>query len=200
MYDRAMWGRATSHRAAVIGGKELNRRKYRVCPEKRRPFSKISMRVLIATDGSDYSQEAVERYLDTFADPADTVKIVSVVEPVTHIVGAPFGVVDNYYNAYISEARTAANSHNTRAGNAVAAKVGKNNITEEVIIGSPGRSIVESASEWGADLILMGSHGRGFWQRVYLGSVSAAVVHHAPCSVLIVRAPHLDSKRSEQTQ
>jgi nucleotide-binding universal stress UspA family protein len=158
------------------------------------------MRVLIATDGSEYSQAAVEQYLRMFADTGDYAKLVSVVEPVTHIVGAPFGVVDNYYNAYISEARTIAETHVTQAAEAVAAKLGDDKVSTEVVIGSPSRSIVESASEWKADLILMGSHGRGFWQRVYLGSVSAAVVQHAPCSVLIVRAPHLDSRRSEQTQ
>ena len=38
------------------------------------------------------------------------------------------------------------------------------------------------------DLIVVGSHGRGFWGRL-LGSVSDGVVHHAPCSVLVVRKP-----------
>ncbi len=51
----------------------------------------------------------------------------------------------------------------------------------------PKESIVEEAQKWSADLIVLGSHGYGFWERMLLGSVSNAVVHHAPCSVLIVR-------------
>lgn len=158
------------------------------------------MKVLFATDGSEYSNAALGRYLETFAGEADQVKVISVVEPVTHIVGAPFGVVDDYYNAYIIEARSEADRNVTQAADTVTAKLGTQGVTKEVIIGSPSRSIVETASDWGADLILMGSHGRGFWQRVYLGSVSAAVVHHAPCSVLIVRTPDMDTQRSEQKQ
>ncbi|MCB1025610.1 MAG: universal stress protein [Acidobacteria bacterium] len=49
--------------------------------------------------------------------------------------------------------------------------------------------IVEKAKRWNADLIIVGSHGRGFWGRVMLGSISDSLVHHAPCSVLVVRKP-----------
>ena len=59
--------------------------------------------------------------------------------------------------------------------------------TTEVKKGSPERGIIEAAQEWQADLIIVGSHGRGFWGRMMIGSVSDAVMHHAPCSVLIVR-------------
>jgi nucleotide-binding universal stress UspA family protein len=51
--------------------------------------------------------------------------------------------------------------------------------------------IVEEARDWGADLIVLGSHGYGRVRRVVLGSVAAAVVAIAPCSVLVVRAKHL---------
>ena len=60
-------------------------------------------------------------------------------------------------------------------------------LTTEVITGGPKRVVVEEAQQWGADLIVVGSHGYGFWSRLMLGSVSNAVVHHAPCSVLVVR-------------
>ena len=43
------------------------------------------------------------------------------------------------------------------------------------------------AKKWGADLIVLGSHGYRGLQRFLLGSVSHAVVAHAPCSVEIVR-------------
>jgi nucleotide-binding universal stress UspA family protein len=63
------------------------------------------------------------------------------------------------------------------------------NITAETPEGSPKQVIVEEAEKWGADLIVVGSHGYGWWERILLGSVSQAVIHHAPCSVEVVRAP-----------
>jgi nucleotide-binding universal stress UspA family protein len=53
----------------------------------------------------------------------------------------------------------------------------------------PRHAIVEAASEWPADLIVMGSHGRRGLDRLLLGSVAESVVRHAPCSVHIVRPP-----------
>ena len=66
---------------------------------------------------------------------------------------------------------------------------GAGGLTTKVVKGSPKEAIVEEAEQWGADLIVMGSHGYGFWQRALLGSVSESVVHHAPCSVLVVPRP-----------
>ena len=53
--------------------------------------------------------------------------------------------------------------------------------------GDARHEIVGYASEWRADLIVLGSHGRRGVDRFLLGSVSDGVVHHAPCSVQIVR-------------
>lgn len=61
-------------------------------------------------------------------------------------------------------------------------------IETKVVDGSPKEMIVEEAENWGADLILIGSHGYGSVKRFMLGSVSQAVATHAPCSVEIVRA------------
>ena len=54
-------------------------------------------------------------------------------------------------------------------------------------MGATNRVIIETAKDWNADLIVVGSHGRGFWGRTMIGSVSDSVIHHAPCSVLVVR-------------
>lgn len=55
--------------------------------------------------------------------------------------------------------------------------------------GSPGRVICELARNWGADLIMTGRRGRRGLSELFLGSVSNYVLHHAPCSVLIVQYP-----------
>lgn len=52
--------------------------------------------------------------------------------------------------------------------------------------GSPGRVICEVAGMWGADLVVMGRRGRSGLSELLMGSVSNYVLHHAPCSVLIV--------------
>jgi nucleotide-binding universal stress UspA family protein len=47
--------------------------------------------------------------------------------------------------------------------------------------------IIDEAERWGADLILVGSHGNGPGGRFLLGSVAQAVALYAPCSVEIAR-------------
>jgi len=54
--------------------------------------------------------------------------------------------------------------------------------------GVPAEEIVKAAEEWSADLVVIGSHGRGALGRVLLGSVAESVMRHAPCPVLVVRA------------
>jgi len=60
--------------------------------------------------------------------------------------------------------------------------------SEFVEPGEPASKIIEVANNWHADLIVMGSHGRGKVMGLLLGSVSQGVLHHAPCPVLVVRA------------
>lgn len=55
--------------------------------------------------------------------------------------------------------------------------------------GRPWREIVNGARELRADLLVLGSHGRGALERVLMGSVTEKVIRHAPCTVVVVRAP-----------
>lgn len=59
---------------------------------------------------------------------------------------------------------------------------------EFVRVGTPGPEIVKTAAEWPADLIVIGSHGRGGVSRALLGSVAEYVMRHAACPVLVIRA------------
>ncbi len=59
---------------------------------------------------------------------------------------------------------------------------------EFIPVGGPATEIVKAAKEWPADLIVIGSHGRGGVQRALLGSVAEGVMRHAPCPVMVVRA------------
>jgi nucleotide-binding universal stress UspA family protein len=66
----------------------------------------------------------------------------------------------------------------TRAGVSVESKQ---------IPGSPSRTICQAAREWQANLIIIGHRGRSGLSEMFLGSVSNYVLHHAPCSVLMVQ-------------
>lgn len=54
--------------------------------------------------------------------------------------------------------------------------------------GSPGQAICNLDRTWGADLIVVGRWGRSGLNELLFGSVSNYVLHHAPCSVLVVEA------------
>jgi nucleotide-binding universal stress UspA family protein len=55
------------------------------------------------------------------------------------------------------------------------------------LTGTPGAGICELAQNWGAHLIVLGRRGHQGMTEVVMGSVSNYVVHHAPCSVLVVQ-------------
>lgn len=57
----------------------------------------------------------------------------------------------------------------------------------ECNVGSSNAGIGDRAKEWGADVIVMGRRGRNNLSEMILGSVSNYVIHHAPCSILVVR-------------
>jgi nucleotide-binding universal stress UspA family protein len=57
------------------------------------------------------------------------------------------------------------------------------------IPGKPGQVICDLASNWKADLIVVGCRGHSGFNKLILGSVSNYVLHHAPCSVLTVQVP-----------
>jgi nucleotide-binding universal stress UspA family protein len=55
-----------------------------------------------------------------------------------------------------------------------------------LLSGNIGQQICENACRWGADLILMGHRGLSALEEETLGSVSNYVLHHAPCSLLVI--------------
>ncbi|MEM9903622.1 MAG: universal stress protein [Cyanobacteria bacterium P01_D01_bin.44] len=67
------------------------------------------------------------------------------------------------------------------------------------VAGSPGRAICHFAKTWEADLVMVGSHGRTGLSEALLGSVSNYVMHHAPCSVLVVHEPTTAKEVIENT-
>jgi len=147
------------------------------------------MKILLAIDGSPCSERAVEEVARR-PWPADSqVRVVSVVEPPMPLVSEPYmGAV-----GYFEEAERLKREQAVKVLESAMAKLRGGDgstgpqVSTEVLTGSPKRIIVEEAEAWGADLIVVGSHGYKSWERMLLGSVSQAVAAHAECSVEIVR-------------
>src|SRR5213078_5124664 len=55
--------------------------------------------------------------------------------------------------------------------------------------GVPFDTIVEAAAAWRADVIVVGSHGKGWVDRVLIGSVTEDLLNNLPCAVLVVPVP-----------
>jgi nucleotide-binding universal stress UspA family protein len=75
-----------------------------------------------------------------------------------------------------------------------AASVSGVKVTTEVIDGSPARAIVETAQARNCQLIVMGTHGRGGFSHLVLGSVAERVVRTASCPVLTVSAATVEAQ------
>jgi nucleotide-binding universal stress UspA family protein len=147
------------------------------------------MKILIATDGSDFSKAAVRKACEFIVDPAKArIRVVSAYEDSYPIAAEPFAVSADFYQQIIDAARNQCEQFVNDAKEIIGEhfKNTQVDVSTAVLRGSPEQRIVEEAANWIAEIIVVGSHGRGFWGRM-LGSVSDAIVHHAPCSVLVVR-------------
>jgi nucleotide-binding universal stress UspA family protein len=150
------------------------------------------MKVLLPTEGSDFSKAAIMKCCKMFDESENTeIRIISAAEP-AQVPAEPYAISAEYIGTLDAVALKRANEAVAEAEGEIRKSspdlaVG---MSSKVVTGYPQQTIVEEAENWGADLIIMGSHGYGFWQRALLGSVSDSVVHHAPCSVLVVRPSH----------
>ena len=145
------------------------------------------MKILLAVDGSTSSDKAIAEIVGRPWPEQTEVKVITAFEtPV--MTGVETWAAGPMYFDDRQAIRSAANAVlESTLTKLKAAPAGRLKITGEVIQGSPTQVIVEEAESWGADLIVLGSRGLGAWNRLLLGSVSNAVVHHAKCSVEIVR-------------
>lgn len=141
------------------------------------------MKVLLATDGSHSSEVALQALI-AMARPQETeVRIVHVIEI------WPVHIHTPEWDREHSDARRAMwiRGEDILVHAARVLKKAGFHVTTTVREGDPRTGLIDAASDWQADLIMVGSHGRTGLDRLLMGSVSEAVAHHAPCSVQIVR-------------
>jgi nucleotide-binding universal stress UspA family protein len=135
------------------------------------------MKVLIAIDSSPASQRVLEEVAARPWPPNAAFCIVTAVE-VGRFAELP---------ALIEDAKRECEQM-VKAGAALLLRA-KQTATTQVLMGSPRRVVSAYAQEWGADLIVVGSHGHGPIGRFFLGSVAQGILRTASCSVEIVRYP-----------
>jgi nucleotide-binding universal stress UspA family protein len=139
-------------------------------------------RILIAVDESVFSAHAADVGIELAKSLKAEMAFIHAVDPSVGRAGPETGVpADKLITMEEQEAKNLLSVFRERAAASPTA-------LEFLEIGRPATKIVEGAKSWPADLIVIGSHGRGRVERLLLGSVAESVVRHASCPVLVVRA------------
>ncbi len=146
------------------------------------------MRVLLAVDGSPCSDAALAEIAARPWPAGTEFKVVTAYELPLMPTPEAWTIAPDYterlQEAVIKQAQATLETARERLSNMQGRSF---TVTSEIMAGSPKNAILELSESWKADLIVVGSHGYRAWERLWLGSVSQAVVSHAKCSVEVVR-------------
>jgi nucleotide-binding universal stress UspA family protein len=149
------------------------------------------MRTLLAIDGSIFGGAALSQTCEIIgSQPSAEVRVLTVYEALAPVMSEPFVPMPVYSQEIMDELRQKAEEIAAGAVVKLKEKLPNASVSSSIIMDEPGAAIVSEAKTWNADLVIVGSHGHGIFGRVLLGSVSDYVVHHAPCSVMVVRSPN----------
>ncbi len=134
----------------------------------------MKLKVLVAIDSSLFSSEVLSAVASCSWDEQTAIRLVTAVQP-----ASSWEETEQFMHqcSLILEDRV----HQLKG------ELPQCEIIGEVLEGSPGKMIVETADIWGADLIIIGSHGDTGPRSTKTGSVASEVVNTAPCSVQVVK-------------
>jgi nucleotide-binding universal stress UspA family protein len=154
-------------------------------------------RILCPTDGSKYSLAALHSVAHRPWPKDSEVKVISIPEPFM-----PLGQFPNIEFKEVEESNAAAvedaKKYAVEAAE-ILCKAGLKAVVQTPLSRDADvQEIVKIAESWGAQLIVMGSHGRRGFDRMTMGSVSEGVALHAPCSVEVIRAPQALAEKSKE--
>ncbi len=151
------------------------------------------MKVLLAIDGSKFAGAAINAVLSQVRQDHTQVLVLHALDwsdlmptPFPEVGVQPMLSVNQLESIIQTETQRAQEIVKTAAERLHSAGFDASTSVRE---GGPKMVILDCAAQWGADLIVVGSHGRKGVTRFLLGSVSEAVARHAHCSVEIVRLP-----------
>jgi nucleotide-binding universal stress UspA family protein len=134
-------------------------------------------KLMVATDGSKYSESAIREAISLAKICSSNLIAVSVVKTNLEF--------DSVLPQFVEKAEQEAMKH-LESVKARAAKEGINCITIVSLSEEPYEDIVRHASKNNVDMIIMGTHGKTDIKRLMMGSVTALVIGHAPCNVLVL--------------
>jgi nucleotide-binding universal stress UspA family protein len=144
------------------------------------------MRVLIAYDGSAHAETAIDDLRLAGLPRQTEAMVVSVAHhgfPETKHANAEAGDFGNSWKATMQEAAALAENGRIRVQSIFPGW----SVSSEPLWGDPAKMLLKTIDVWKPDIVVIGSHGRSIAGRLLLGSVSTELVHHAPCSVRVVR-------------
>jgi nucleotide-binding universal stress UspA family protein len=147
---------------------------------------RTAMKILLATDGSECSQLAARSIAERPWPTGTEFRTLSVPElsvPLLHMPYFSHNAMEKLRGDAIQRAEDAEAAAEEVLAGAGLAESG----TVAASAATPKEIILQNAEEWGANLIVCGSHGRRGLSRFMLGSVSEAIASHAKCSVEIIR-------------
>jgi nucleotide-binding universal stress UspA family protein len=147
-------------------------------------------RILVAVDGSETSTLALEHALQLGKDQRAHVRIVHALESLQYLVALAGGYVFDIGELLDSLRREGERVLAESADRARAAGVEAEAalIEGKEPMDRTAQIVVEDARRWDADLIVLGTHGRRGFDRLFLGSVAEHVLRAASVPVLLVRA------------
>jgi len=133
-------------------------------------------RVLVAVDGSGAAPPTLHAAEHVASALGAELRALSVIEPLPVIpeVTPPYDSAAYYSLAEEQLQRD------------VWSRIRTPDVERIVRYGQPVELILREATEWRADLLVVGSHGRGWAERVLVGSVTEQLLNHLPTSVLVV--------------
>ncbi len=141
------------------------------------------MKILMATDGSESSIAAARSIAARPWPDGSEVRVICAVQMAAPEVEPGETVTEA---DQIRESVVKRSEEDVAASEKIITDAGLK-VVGAVLTGSPKATILDEAQQWGADLIVVGSHGRRGILRIFMGSVSEAVARHAHCSVDVIR-------------
>ena len=148
------------------------------------------MKILVCVDGSEQSKKALEKAaLIAKGCKASDVALIHVYEPKLDMFYAYEGITPEQIELF-QEMRENQKKEAEKILSEALKLLEEKNLKARTILkeGHPSRTIIEVAREGGFDMIILGSRGLGGLKKLFLGSVSNAVLQEAhDCSVLIVK-------------